>query len=58
MKTEKLGYLNEIKKIWTLKEKVYRQTKNMNFQQYCIEMNKDINEIKKNLKDKYVKLKP
>jgi len=48
------GYLTEIKKVWDFKKTVYEQTKDKSFKEYTDEMNKDISELKKRFKNKYV----
>jgi hypothetical protein len=49
------GYLTEIKKVWILKENVYQQTKDKSFKEYTEIMNKEISELQRRFKDKYVK---
>jgi len=48
------GYLTEIKKVWDLKKAVYEQTKDKSFKEYTDVMNKEISELKKRFKNKYI----
>jgi hypothetical protein len=48
------GYLSEIKKVWIVKDMVYQQTKDKSFKEYTDIMNKEISEIKKRFKTKYI----
>lgn len=50
----KNGYLKEIKKVWDLKKSVYEQTKDKPFKEYTDIMNKEISDLKKRFKKKYV----
>jgi hypothetical protein len=48
------GYLHNIKKVWDVKEAIYKKTKNMTFNEYVSYMNKDIAGITSRMGNKVI----
>ena len=46
------NYLREISELWVIKEKIYEETKKMDFKQYLEYLKKNIQPLKKRLKAK------
>ena len=47
------GYLKQISQIWEIKEKIYHETKKMDFKQYTEYLKGNIKELKERFKAKY-----
>jgi hypothetical protein len=47
------GYLKQISQIWEIKEKIYNETKKMDFKQYTEYLKDNIKELKERFKAKY-----
>jgi len=50
------GYDRNIQEVWQLKDRAYQETKNLNYLDYLVYIQKDLQNIKIRLKDKYVSL--
>lgn len=52
MKTNN-NYLKKISEVWAIKEKIYQETKEMDFKQYSKYLDKNIKELKERFRSKY-----
>jgi hypothetical protein len=52
MKTNN-NYLKQISEVWAVKEKIYQETKEMNFKQYTEYLDMNIKELKVRFSSKY-----